>query len=69
MSVRFDSYRSGFDKGMLVMVIRPVSFVPVPIALVVVVPIFIIPVVVAPIFVSLDWNRSCSEDRSQGQEG
>ena len=49
---------------MLVMVILPVAFVPVPIALVVVAPIFIIPVVVAPIFVSLDWCRSC-DDRSQ----
>ena len=39
---------------MLVMVIRPVSFVPVPIALVVVVPIFIIPVVVASVVIGHD---------------
>ena len=67
--VRFDGNRSGFDKGMLVMFVFPVTFVPVPIAIVIVVPIFIIPVVIAPIFFSLDRNRSCCEDRSQGQEG
>jgi hypothetical protein len=67
-SVRFDGYRSGLNKCMLVMVVLPVAFVPVPIALVVVVPIFIIPVVVAAILVSVNWYRSC-DDRSQSQEG
>ena len=49
------------------MVILPVAFVPVPIAIMVVVPIFIIPVVVAPIFVSLERCRS-RDERSQSQE-
>ena len=65
--MRFDGYRSGLNKCMFVMVIFPVAFVPVPIAIVVVVPIFIIPVVIAPIFVSHNWCRSCDE-RSQSQE-
>lgn len=46
---------------MLVMLIGPVAFVPVPIALVVVVPIFIVPIVVVPIFVSLEGCRSGDE--------
>jgi hypothetical protein len=37
------------------MVILPMAFVTVSIALMVVVPIFIIPVVVPAILVSLDW--------------
>jgi hypothetical protein len=52
---------------MFVMLIFPVAFVPVPIAIVVVVPIFIIPVVVAPIFVSLDTtSRGCQNPADFG---
>jgi hypothetical protein len=51
ISVRFDGDRSGFDKGMLVMFVFPVAFVPVPIAIVIVVPIFIIPIVVAVVVI------------------
>jgi hypothetical protein len=45
---------------MLVMLICPVAFVPMPIPLVVVVPVFIVPVVVA-VIVSQDRCRSGKE--------
>jgi hypothetical protein len=50
----FDRHRSDLNKCMLVMVVLPMAFVTVPIALMVVVPIFVIPVVVPAILVSLD---------------
>jgi hypothetical protein len=49
-----DRHRSDLNKCMLVMVVLPMAFVTVPIALMVVVPIFVIPVVVPAILVSLD---------------
>jgi hypothetical protein len=42
------------NKSMLVMLIFPMTFVTVPIALMVVVPIFIIPIVVTAVILSLD---------------
>jgi hypothetical protein len=42
----FDSNRSGLDKRMFMMFIFPVSFVAVPIPLVMAMPIFVIPIVV-----------------------
>jgi hypothetical protein len=50
----FDGHRPRLNKRMLVMFVFPMSFVTVPIALMVVVPIFIIPIMVPSILVSLD---------------
>ncbi len=55
------------NKRMFVMMIFPMSFVTMPIALLVVMPIFIIPVVVSPVFVSPGRQR-CRDDRSQCKE-
>jgi hypothetical protein len=52
--VLFDGYGSDLNKRMLVMVVFPMAFVTVPIAVMVVVPIFVIPIVVPAIFVCLD---------------
>ena len=49
--VLFDRNGSGLDKRMLVVVMFPVSFVAVPIPVVMAVPIFIIPIVVPAIIV------------------
>ena len=51
-SVLFDRNRSGLDKCMFVVVRFPVSFVAVPIPLVMAMPIFVIPIVVPAVVVS-----------------
>ena len=51
----FDGHRSSLDKGMLVMVILPMTFVAVPITVMIVVPIFIVPIMVPSILLGLDW--------------
>jgi hypothetical protein len=51
-SVLFDRNRSGLDKRMFVVVRFPVSFVAVPIPLVMAMPIFVIPIVVPAVVVS-----------------
>ena len=48
----FDSNRSGVDKRMFMMFMFPVSFVAVPIPLVMAMPIFVIPIVVPAVVVS-----------------
>jgi hypothetical protein len=53
--VLFDGHRPRLNKRMLVMVVFPMAFAIVPIAVMVVVPIFIIPIVIPSILVSLDW--------------
>jgi len=44
--VLFDGDRSGLDKRMFMMVIFPVSFVALPIPIMMAIPIFVIPIVV-----------------------
>jgi hypothetical protein len=51
-SVLFDRNRPGLDKRMFMMLIFPVSFVAVPIPLVMAMPIFVIPIVVPAVVVS-----------------
>lgn len=48
----FDGNRAGLDKRMFMMVSFPVSFVAVPISIVMAVPIFVIPIVVPAVVVS-----------------
>ena len=52
-SVVFDGHRPHLHKRVFVVLVFPVTFVTVPIALMVVVPIFVIPIVVS-LIVSLD---------------
>jgi hypothetical protein len=53
LSVLFNCHWTDLNKRMLVMVILPMSFVTMPVALVVVMPIFIIPIAVPLILISL----------------
>jgi len=53
--VLFYSHRAHLNEGVLVMVVCPMAFVTVPIALMVAVPIFVIPIVVPSILVGLNW--------------
>lgn len=48
----FDGDRSGLDKRMFMMVIFPVSFVALPIPIMMAMPIFVIPIVVPAVVVS-----------------
>ena len=51
----FYSHWAHLNEGVLVMVVCPMAFVTVPIALMVAVPIFVIPIVVPSILVGLNW--------------
>ena len=64
----FDPQGSGLDECMVVVVRFPVSFVAVPIPVVMAMPILIIPIVVPAVLVSSGWKRASndypeSEDR------
>ena len=63
----FDRNRSGLDKRMFMMFIFPVSFVAVPIPVVVLVPISVIPIVVTAILVSSGWKRA-SNDYAESED-
>ena len=56
----FDRNGSGLDKRMLVVVIFPVSFLALPIPVVMAMPIFVIPIVVPAVLVSSDRERGCN---------
>ena len=53
----FDGHRPHLNKRMLVVLVFPMTFVTVPIAIVVVVPICVIPIVVPSFLVSLGGSE------------
>ena len=64
----FDPNRSGLNKRVFVVAICPMSFLAVPIAIMVLVPISVIPVAVTAVLVS-SGGKGCSNDRTEREDG